>query len=139
MKKFWNTIKNTIGLNDIWLAVFFVILLVNLVLSMVFPLPENDSRTGLDIVTRTAVAVLSGYFISKNFTEKKPVMLEDKEKQTRHSFQTTIVALIGLFSLSLMIAVRFTESMNFSPTTLSQVRDLYLVSVAFLMGTAKEH
>lgn len=66
-------------------------------------------------------------------------MLEDKEKQTRHSFQTTIVALIGLFSLSLMIAVRFTESMNFSPTTLSQVRDLYLVSVAFLMGTAKEH
>ena len=118
---------------------FFVILLVNLVLSMVFPLPANDPRTGLDIVTRTAVAVLSGYFISKNFTEKKPVMLEDKEKQTRHSFQTTIVALIGLFSLSLMIAVRFTESMNFSPTTLSQVRDLYLVSVAFLMGTAKEH
>lgn len=138
MKNFWNAVKNIIGLNDIWLAVFFIILLVNLVLCMVFPLPENDMKTGLDIVTRTAIAILSGYFISKNFIEKKPLTLQDKEKQTRHAFQSTIIALIGLFSISLIISVRFDESINFSPTTLSQVRDLFLVSIAFLMGTAKE-
>ena len=43
---------------------------VDLFLTMLFPLPQNDLRGGIDIVTRTATAVLGGYFLSQNFIKK---------------------------------------------------------------------
>ena len=43
---------------------------VNLFLTMLFSLPQNDLRGGIDIVTRTATAVLGGYFLSQNFIKK---------------------------------------------------------------------
>ena len=51
------------------------------------------------------------------------------------AFQTTAVGIIGLFSLALILVIRYAYEFNFSSTNLSLVRDLYLASVAFLMGT----
>lgn len=67
----WKSFKNEIGANDLWLSLFFIILLINLAFSMIVPLPEGHKKASLDVVTRTATAVLAGYFISKNFISKK--------------------------------------------------------------------
>lgn len=132
-----NKIKS-VGMNDIWLSAFFVILLIHMAMSMMFPLPENDAKLAIDVVTRTATALLAGYFISKNFVTKTLSNYADKNKQTRHIYQTTIVAVMGLFCLFLLILIRYIPSIQVSTTTLSQVRDIYLASTAFLIGTAKE-
>lgn len=61
-----------IGINDLWLTVFFAVLVVNMFIGMVFPLSSVAEKAGIDIATRTTTAVLAGYFISKGFTEKSP-------------------------------------------------------------------
>ena len=124
-----------IGINDLWLTVFFAVLAVNMFIGMVFPLSSIAEKAGIDIATRTATAVLAGYFISKGFTEKKPA-LPARESGMRKKFQSYIVASLGLVSLVILIVVRYADGIGFSPATVSQVRDLYLASVAFLMGTA---
>ena len=138
MKQFFKQI----GANDLWLTLFFFATFTNLIFSMIFPVPNESNKLGLDVTMRTATAVLSGYFISKNFIEKKPNIQTQsiqykKYEITRTAFQTILVGLIGLFSFSVLTLVRYANTMQFFPTTLSQMRDLYLASVAFLMGTSQ--
>lgn len=128
---------SVIGSNNLWLTLFFVIQLVYVVLSVTLPLQSDNDKANIDVVMRTATAVLVGYFISKNFIAKKPPEIPDIGEKTRHIFQTSIVAAIGIFSLCLMMIVRFVDSIVLSYTIMTQVRDFYLASVAFLMGTAE--
>lgn len=125
-----------VGINDLWLTAFFAVLLINLVLSLVIPLSPDDEKVHLDVVLRTTTAVLAGYFISKNFIGKKPIALTDEGENARHVFQTTAVAIIGLFSLGMMLVIRYAPTLPYTSATVSQIRDLYLGSVAFLMGTS---
>ncbi len=127
-----------IGINDLWLTVFFGILIINIILSLVFPLAPDDEKVHLDVVMRTATAVLAGYFISKNFIDKNPSVVTDEDERARHFFQTTVVAIIGLFSLCVMILIRYAPALSYVSAVISQTRDLYLGSVAFLMGTAEK-
>lgn len=106
---------------------------------MIVPLPEGHEKASPDVVTRTATAVLAGYFISKNFISKKTSVDLEKSQRTRMAFQTTAVGIIGLFSLALILVIRYAYEFNFSSTNLSLVRDLYLASVAFLMGTNQNY
>lgn len=131
------TFIKEIGNNNLWLAIYFVILLVNLVLTMFFPLPQEDLRAGLDIVTRTATAVLGGYFISQNFIKNKPELLTDKGEIIRHAFQTALVASVGMFCLLALMLVRYIKAIEVSVSAISLLRDTYLACIAFLMGTAK--
>ncbi len=131
------SIKNNIGLNDLCLILFFAVQLVNLLLGMIFPLSDNDPKTDIDVINRTAVAVLAGYFISKNFVSGMPEIPIDDGAKTRHVFRTLTVAFIGLFSLIVLLFVRHSVSLTVSYATVSQMRDMYLASVAFLMGTSK--
>lgn len=128
---------NMIGSNNLWLTLFFAIQLVYVVLSVTLPLPSGNDKANIDVVMRTATAVLVGYFISKGFINNKPIELTDIGQKTRNTFQTSIVAAIGIFSLSLMMIVRFVDSIVLSYTIMTQIRDFYLASVAFLMGTAE--
>ena len=61
-----------IGINDLWLTVFFAVLVVNMFIGMIFPLSSVAEKVGIDIATRTATAVLAGYFISKVLLKKSP-------------------------------------------------------------------
>lgn len=133
----WKNFRNHIGSNDLWLFLLFILQLIYLVLSILLPVEANSDKTSIDIVNRTATAVLVGYFISKNFISEKPKHILDEPEKTRLHFQTSVVALIGLFSLCIMIVVRYIEIISISHAILSQIRDLYLASVAFLMGTSK--
>lgn len=131
-------LQSFISLNDIYLTIYFIMLLISLILSMAFPLPQNDVRSSLDVVLRTAVAALCGYFISSNFIEKTvPSVKINPLVKPKLLYQINVVALLGMFSLCLLIAARYSDKMEFSAGTLSQVRDLYLASVAFLMGTSR--
>lgn len=131
------TFIKEIGNNNLWLSVYLVILLVNLFLTMLFPLPQNDLRGGIDIVTRTATAVLGGYFLSQNFIKKKPELLTDKGEIMRNAFQTSLVASVGMFCLLSIMLVRYIKAIEISISSISLLRDSYLACVAFLMGTAK--
>lgn len=131
-------LQKFISLNDIYLTVYFIILLISLILSMAFPLTQNDVRSSVDVVLRTAVAAMCGYFISSSFVEKTPPSVKiNSPVKPKLLYQINVVALLGMFSLCVLIAARYSDKMEFSAGTLSQVRDLYLASVTFLMGTSR--
>lgn len=118
-------------------ASFFAIHLVYITLCVFFPLTQGDEKSVLDVVMRTSAAVLVGYFLSKNFMSVK---ISDKtlaEKSIRITIQTNVVGAVGLFSLAMILAVRFHGSISLPYNVLAQLRDFYLAAVAFLMGTAK--
>ena len=128
---------NRINTNDIWLLSFFAIHFVYIALCVFLPLPQGDEKSVLDVVMRTSAAVLVGYFLSKNFMSVK---ISDKtlaEKSIRITIQTNVVGAVGLFSLAMILAVRFHGSISLPYNVLAQLRDFYLAAVAFLMGTAK--
>lgn len=128
---------NRINTNDIWLLSFFAIHFVYIALCVFLPLPQGDEKSVLDVVMRTSAAVLVGYFLSKNFMSEK---ISDKtlaEKSIRITIQTNVVGAVGLFSLAMILAVRFHGSISLPYNVLAQLRDFYLAAVAFLMGTAK--
>lgn len=128
---------NRINTNDIWLLSFFAIHFVYIALCVFLPLPQGDEKSVLDVVMRTSAAVLVGYFLSKNFMSVK---ISDKtlaEKSIRITIQTNVVGAVGLFSLVMILAVRFHGSISLPYNVLAQLRNFYLAAVAFLMGTAK--
>ena len=128
---------NRINTNDIWLLSFFAIHFVYIALCVFLPLPQGNEKSVLDVVMRTSAAVLVGYFLSKNFMSVK---ISDKtlaEKSIRITIQTNVVGAVGLFSLAMILAVRFHGSISLPYNVLAQLRDFYLTAVAFLMGTAK--
>lgn len=128
---------NRINTNDIWLLSFFAIHFVYIALCVFLPLPQGDEKSVLDVVMRTSAAVLVGYFLSKNFMSVK---ISDKtlaEKSIRITIQTNVVGAVGLFSLVMILAVRFHGSISLPYNVLAQLRDFYLAAVAFLMVTAK--
>lgn len=131
----WKTFKSRIGTNNLWLTLYFIVLLIHFAFSAAIPLPQTDMRGGIDIVTRTATAVLAGYFISQSFIKKKPKLMLDQGENVRHTFQTVIVAVLGLFCLAVILIVRYVPYFEISISIVSQARDLYLGCVAFLMGT----
>ena len=65
------SIKNEIGLNDLCLILFFAVQLLHLVTGMIFPLNESDPKSDIDVINRTATAVLAGFFIIKKFVSLK--------------------------------------------------------------------
>lgn len=127
--------RKQIGINDIWLSVFMIILLVHIAIGMF--LPADNGKKPIDVVTRTATAVLAGYFVSKNFVTQQPSQIEDQAQRARHNFQTNIVAATGLFALGILLTARYVRISAMSMTAISQLRDIFIASVAFLMGTSK--
>jgi len=122
---------NRINTNDIWLLSFFAIHFVYIALCVFLPLPQGDEKSVLDVVMRTSAAVLVGYFLSKNFMSVK---ISDKtlaEKSIRITIQTNVVGAVGLFSLVMILAVRFHGSISLPYNVLAQLRDFYLAAVAF--------
>lgn len=128
---------NRINTNDIWLLSFFAIHFVYIALCVFLPLPQGDEKSVLDVVMRTSAAVLVGYFLSKNFMSEK---ISDKtlaEKSVRLTIQYNIVGIVGFFSLTIILTVRYSDFISLPYNVISQLRDFYLASIAFLMGTAK--
>lgn len=119
--------------NDIWLLVFFAIHIAYIALNVFFPLSSGDEKSVLDIVMRTSAAVLVGYFLSKSFASEKP----SHSSKPRLAVQTNIVGITGLFSIVLILIVRYADSTALPYNTIVQLRDFYLAAIAFLMGTSK--
>lgn len=126
-----------IGSNDIWLLSFFAIHLVYITLCVFFPLTQGNEKSVLDVVMRTSAAVLVGYFLSKSFLNERISDKMYKEKNIRLTIQSNVVGSVGLFSLTIILTVRYSCFISLPYNIISQLRDFYLASVAFLMGTAK--
>lgn len=126
-----------IGANDIWLLSFFAIHLLYITLCVFFPLTQGDEKSVLDVVMRTSAAVLVGYFLSKSFLNEKISDKMHKEKNIRLTIQSNVVGSVGLFSLLIVLTVRYSDFISLPYNIVSQLRDFYLASIAFLMGTAK--
>ena len=76
----------SVGINDLWLTLYFAALIINMFISLLFPLTPAAEKAGLDIAMRTATAVLAGYFVSKGFTEKKNASLRFAKKERAKTF-----------------------------------------------------
>lgn len=126
-----------VNINDVWLLFFFFIQMIYLILCIFLPLPDGDEKSVIDVVMRTSTAVLAGYFLSKNFSPVKTVKVADENKKSGQLVQSSVVGILGLLSLSLTLIVRFVATTALPYTIIAQLRDFYLASVAFLMGTAE--
>lgn len=139
MKNFFRSdipgIIRSVGAGNIWLLIFFIVQAVYIILCVFMPLPEGHEKSTLDVVTRTAAAVLVGYFLSKNFSADRSETVVPKETTTRKTLQINVAGIIGLCSLSI-VTVRYVDSVTLPYNVISQLRDFYLASVAFLMGTS---
>lgn len=129
-----NRIKISMSANDVWLLFFFAVHAVYIALCVFFPLPDGDEKSVLDVVMRTAAAVLAGYFMSKKF---RPPKADSAIVKKRVSVQSVIVGCTGAFSLCIIIVVRYTDFTILHENIIVQLRDFYLASIAFLMGTSK--
>lgn len=107
-----------------------------MILCVFLPLPDGDEKSVLDVVTRTSAAVLVGYFLSKNFAADQAKSLPGKAKNSsRKALQTNVAGVVGLFSLCLITTIRFVNATALPYNVVTQLRDFYLASIAFLMGT----
>lgn len=100
---------NRINTNDIWLLSFFAIHLVYITLCVFFPITQGDEKSVLDVVIRTSAAVLVGYFLSKSFLNERISDKMYKEKNIRLTIQSNVVGSVGLFSLTIILTVRYSD------------------------------
>lgn len=111
--------------------------MIYIVLCIFFPVPKENEKSVLDVVMRTSAAVLIGYFLSKSFVSNKSPITADEGKRIRILVQSDVIGAIGLFCLCVFGIVRFISSIVMPYYIMSQLRDFYLASTAFLMGTAR--
>lgn len=135
--KMENLIKKHIRFNDIWLLIYFLIHVIYIVLCIFFPVPKENEKSVLDVVMRTSATVLIGYFLRKSFVSNKSPITSDEGKRIRIRVQSDVIGAIGLFCLCVFGIVRFISSIVMPYYIMSQLRDFYLASTAFLMGTAR--
>lgn len=121
--------------NDLWLIVFFSVHIAYIALSIFLPLAEDHEKNVLDVVMRTSAAVLVGYFISKSFATRKPDV-SAVDRRVRLRIQSGIVGAVGLFAITMITLVRYCSSLELPYHVIIQLRDFYLASIAFLMGTS---
>lgn len=135
-KTFLNAGLKSVKAGDVWLTVFFAIQIVYMTLCVFLPLPDGHEKSVLDVVTRTSAAVLVGYFLSKNFATDRTKALSGKDERSFHkTLQTNVAGIVGLFSLTMLTIIRYVDSTALPYNVVTQLRDFYLASVAFLMGT----
>lgn len=120
---------------DKFLLLFMTILLLQSTFSIVL----NISNSNLDVVFRTSIAGIFGYFLSNNFLENnnglttkitinKDIIVE----------QNYIVGIIGLYSLLILIVAKYFNLSNDNTLiSLSQFRDIFFGCIGFLLGTNK--
>lgn len=140
-----------ISLIDKCLMVMMGLLLLQSTYSIFVTEIYSDYTTSIDIVVRTTIAGIFGYFISANFIKAPPVP-EQIEKQNlmrgdqnqswmlcERDLQVLIVFGIALTALLVMLAARnFTVLSATSVATISQMRDIVCSSVGFLLGYPTE-
>lgn len=144
---------------DFFLIIFMIILMGQSIYNLFSHEIYTQDRDAIDIVIRTTIASIFGYFISTNFLSvqkasqdkapKEGTSLEDielgsspcepkvstKKVGCRVRQQIIIVSCFGLFSLIILIIVRNTNSIPESAiASVSQLRDFLSTSVGLLIG-----
>ena len=142
-----------ISVVDKLLLAIMIILLCQSILSIFHSTaPESQSDT-IDIVARTSLASIFGYFLSGNFASKnshndaKTIVAysshnelpDDQDKQySCTKSQTLIIAAICIVSLATLIIIRnFAQITPNNLATVSQLRDFVSSSIGFLVGCGK--
>lgn len=80
--------RKQIGINDIWLSVFMIILLVHIAIGMF--LPADNGKEPIDVVTRTATAVLARVFRQQKLchstavTDRRPSATSTPQFSDKH-------------------------------------------------------
>lgn len=156
MKKFfykWKTAFLRINLADRFLLLFLFILLLYTLLHLLLGTSESQEPNTIDIIIRTSLASVFGYFISVAFSKPVPEVPKESEipaplmgsddvenktaavQNTHRNIQIYIVSGIGLFSLFILIIARHFQI--FTPeftATISQLRDFTASCIGFLIS-----
>lgn len=135
---------------DRFLLVFLFFLFLYMIIDIFFGADASHERNTIDIIVRTSMAAIFGYFISSNFTEKSDTLsaqstdsgdtFSEGNAPTRHCsrIQVTIVASIGIFSMIILFITRFYQDLTPElSATISQLRDFVSACIGFLISCGK--
>lgn len=135
---------------DRFLLVFLLALFVYIIVHIFSGEAASQEGNTIDIIVRTSMVAIFGYFISSNFSEKQNTLSAQSIDSVEQSFeqvvpsrqcskiQITIVASIGLISLAILFVTRFYQ--DFTPelsATISQLRDFVSACIGFLASCGK--
>lgn len=151
MKKQWKEkLLCQVCIVDRFLLVFLFFLFLYMIMDIFFGSSASQEGNTIDIIVRTSMAAIFGYFISSNFTEKSKTLSaqstdseepfsEISEPPRRCSrVQITIVASIGLFSLIILFLTRFYQELTPElSAAISQLRDFVSACIGFLISCGK--
>lgn len=153
MIKIWRKAKRTfdnVCIVDRFLLIFLLVLFGYIIAHIFSGAAASQEGNTIDIIVRTSMAAIFGYFISSNFSERQNTLSaqstdsEDQSLGQAVSFrrcskiQVTIVASIGLISLAILFVTRFYQ--DFTPelsATISQLRDFVSACIGFLVSCGK--
>lgn len=153
MIKMWNKAGRVFGnvcIVDRFLLIFLLTLFVYIIVHIFSGAAATQEGNTIDIIVRTSMAAIFGYFISSNFSERQNTLSAQSTDSADQSFeqvvpfrrcskiQVTIVASIGLISLAVLFVTRFYQ--DFTPelsATISQLRDFVSACIGFLASCGK--
>lgn len=153
MKKRWKEkMLCDVCIVDRFLLIFLFFLFLYIIIDIFLGTAASQEGNTIDIIVRTSMAAIFGYFISSNFSEKaKSNTLSAQSTDSEETFsespaparhcsrvQITIVASIGLFSMIILFVTRFYQELTpeFS-ATISQLRDFVSAGIGFLISCGK--
>lgn len=154
MIKIWSKVKRAFGnvcIVDRFLLLFLFLLFVYMSVHIFSGEAISQEGNTIDIIARTSMAAILGYFISSNFSEKQntlsaqsidsedPYSGQEVPFRRCSKIQVTIVASIGLVSLVILFITRFYQ--DFTPelsATISQLRDFVSACIGFLASCGKD-
>ncbi len=151
MKNFFQLLHKAnrhIKLIDKCLIVFMVILLFQSLYILFANQIISQNNNSVDVVIRSAIASIFGYFISANFIKSKEASLPTHHAPATpakkpvtppdcftRSVQVIIVTVLGLISLvALIINRNLSVIPDSSIPTITQLRDIVFGCVGFLLG-----
>lgn len=144
---------------DRFLLLYMLILFIYLVFHIFTGTDTAQESNTIDIIVRTSIAAIFGYFISSNFgstnhqnlsiqstEEKEPLPYIESVKnvpensETRCSkIQVIIVATIGFLSLIILFITRFFQDVTPElAVMISQLRDFVSACIGFLISCGKD-
>lgn len=139
LRAVWKRIRAVVSRippTDRCLILFMAVLLVQSAYSLFSPAGDGGQSSPVDVVVRTALAAIFGYFLSVR--EKSS---EDSPREPRCLHQATITA-IGLFCLVTLMALRnlslwdpAVAGSDSATATVAQFRDFVSGCVGFLIGS----
>lgn len=124
---------------DLFIIIILIILFLHLCISLFKGNEISQAYAKIDLVFRTVLSSIFGYVLSSNFISNKvaePKVIVDKENiKKERNIQVIIIGTMAIIILFMLVITRhFLQDINLNESTLSQMRDICVGCIGFLIG-----